>query len=1172
MEKKKLLLVDGNSIMFRSFYAMINSRFTAPDGRPTNAIYGFLQTILKIIEEETPNYIGISFDMAAPLKRLEIYKDYKAGRMKMPEDLAEQMVMIKEILKNMNIPIYEKAGDEADDINGTLAKAFSKRGCDVCILTGDRDYFQLIDEKIYIKYPKIANKKTEYISYDVEKIEEEYGVSPESLIEVKGLMGDSSDNIPGIAGVGEKTALKLIKEYESIDGIYEKIEKDEDDIAKGLRKKLIEGKDTAYMSRKLGEIVTDLDIEYDIKDMEYITWKNENVYTALKKLNITSIISKYNLENYSNNNDEEEKYEDIEENITLEELAKKIKEKNNNIKEINFEKYLENNENIIIYNHNESKEKYEKEFLWKVKKAKEVYVSFVYNELKRPNRNSDIKEADLEDKTADIVYNSLNDIFASKDVDYIIKKTKKKLEEDLLKDKENSKESKKNENGKEKESEKILEIKNILKEYMSKNDIKDDIHFGKINDKCNESISNEIIRYINIMLKEGNKAYIYTYKPGEIKDVLENGNIQKISHCSKSHIVYLKEKGIEFKGLKYDTEIAGYILDSSLNNYTIENLFLRIFEKDISKLIGDYIREQNYFETNNKKENKIIMSLKRTIKKILEETSKKEKDNNSINNFYNYSNNENYQIDLDTFLNDNIEENNENKKAEINKESKDKKNNNENKNISIYNIEKELKILYGIDSKNIDEKAKAKNMKEYKKMVDKLEKEIISAVAMQIERIIELEKYEKTKYYLPIIIYILKKSQEESIKENKQERLLEEIEIPLIYVLADMQYKGMFVDEKELSAFGDKLKEKSKKIEEKISEIAGHEINVSSPKQIGELLFEELKIAKGKKTKTGYSTGFDELKKIEKNHEVVGYILEYREINKLISTYVDGLNSCINSVTGNIHSEFKQTVTATGRISSVDPNMQNIPTRTELGQEIRKCFKPQNYVYIDGDYSQIELRVLSAMSKDETMINAFKEGMDIHRATAATVLNKDYDEVTKKERSSAKAVNFGIIYGISDYGLSENLGIPVKEAKEYIEKYLEKYSKISEYMENIVESAKENGYVETLYNRRRYTPGIDSKNYLVRESAKRIAMNAPIQGTAADIMKIAMVNVYNRFKKENIKSNIVLQVHDELIIDTLEEEKEMVFNILKEEMENAADIGVKLIADINEGKNWNESK
>lgn len=1163
MEKKKLLLVDGNSIMFRSFYAMINSRFTAPDGRPTNAIYGFLQTILKIIEEETPNYIGISFDMAAPLKRLEIYKDYKAGRMKMPEDLAEQMVMIKEILKDMNIPIYEKAGDEADDINGTLAKAFSKRGCDVCILTGDRDYFQLIDENIFVKYPKILNKKTEYIVYNVEKIEEEYGVSPKSLIEVKGLMGDSSDNIPGIAGVGEKTALKLIKEYESIDGIYEKIEKEEDDIAKGLRKKLVEGKDTAYMSKKLGEIVTDLDIEYDIKDMEYITWKNENVYNALKKLNISSIISKYDLENYSGEDEESEKHEDIEENITLEKLAKKIKEKNSKINEKNFEKYLENNENIIIYNHNESKEKYEKEFLKKTKESKEVYVSFVYNELKRPNRNLDEKEADLEDKTADIVYNSLNEIFASKDVDYIIEKTKKKLEEDLLKDKENSKESKKNENGKEKESEKILEIKNILKEYMSKNDIKEDIHFGKIDDKCNESISNEIIRYINVMIEEGNKVYVYTYTPEEIKDVLENENIQKISHCSKSHIVYLKEKEIDFKGLKFDTEIAGYILDSSLNNYTIENIFLRTFETDISKLTEDYTREQNFFDTNNKKENKIIMALKRTIKKILDETNNKEEKNN-----------ESYQMDLDTFLNAGLEEDKKSKENKVDSKGKKTKSNNA---LSIYNIQEELKILYGInaeektktDTKN---KTKSKNEKEYKKLVDKLEKEIISAVAMQIERIIELREYENIKYYLPIIIYILKNAQQESIKENKQEKLLEEIEMPLIYVLADMQYKGMFVDEKELSAFGDKLKEKSKKIEEKISEIAGHEINVSSPKQIGELLFEELKIAKGKKTKTGYSTGFDELKKIEKNHEVVGYILEYREINKLISTYVDGLNSCINSVTGNIHSEFKQTVTATGRISSVDPNMQNIPTRTELGQEIRKCFKPQNYVYIDGDYSQIELRVLSAMSKDETMINAFKEGMDIHRATAATVLNKDYDEVTKKERSSAKAVNFGIIYGISDYGLSENLGIPVKEAKEYIEKYLEKYSNISEYMENIVESAKEKGYVETLYNRRRYTPGIDSKNYLVRESAKRIAMNAPIQGTAADIMKIAMVNVYNRFKKENIKSNIVLQVHDELIIDTLEEEKEIVFNILKEEMENAADIGVKLIADINEGKNWNESK
>ena len=886
----KLVLIDGNSIINRAFYGIMgNKMLMTNDGTYTNAIYGFLSILFKQMDSIKPQYLAVAFDLKAPTYRHKLYTEYKANRHGMPNELAQQLPILKDILRAMNIEIIEKEGYEADDILGTLAKWGQSQKLDVTILTGDRDSFQLIDKSITVRIPRTKAGKTEEEDYTENKIKEEYGLNPKDLIEVKGLAGDTSDNIPGVAGVGEKTAIGLIKEYKTLESVYENIDKQ-----KGkLKEKLEQDKENAFLSRTLGTIDINAPIEKSLDKLKVEEWNKEEVLQIFQNLKFNRFIDRFELGNIQNQTQEE-----------------KIE---------------------IKYEETASKEKIE--------------------ELKK-------------------------EIISNKKMFY------------------------------------YLETKESEEGY----------------------ILNKTIKSISIYSIKENKAYLIK-DINSFKDVLENNDVLKIGYKQKEDYILLKQIGIDVNNLMFDVEIAGYILNSNINNYTLEYLSNEYLNFDLS----------NYLNTNSKKEEQIS---------LFEKEEEKE-------------------------------------------------------NIQPY---------------------------AYVSVISKLYCKLIN----QMKEIGSLE-------------------------------LFNLIEMPLVKVLADMQYQGIYLDKQELVEFGNELKQNISVLTKEIYELADQEFNINSTKQLGEVLFENLKLPVIKKTKTGYSTDSDVLEKLKNTHPIIKKLLEYRQLVKLNSTYVEGVIPFINKNTNRIHSYFHQTVTATGRISSTDPNLQNIPTRFELGKMLRKVFKPENEcIYIDADYSQIELRVLAHISEDKNMIEAFNNGEDIHAQAASKVLNKPIDEVTKEERASAKAVNFGIVYGISDFGLAEQLGISRKKAKEYIEQYLEKYSGIKQFMEKIVEDAKEKEYVETLYHRRRYVPELKSNNYMVRQFGQRIAMNTPIQGTAADIMKIAMINVYNSLK--NMKSKLILQVHDELLIEAYPDEIESVKAILKNEMENVIKLKVPLIAELSEGNNWYEVK
>ena len=909
---KKLVLIDGNSIMNRAFYGIMGSKtLTTKDGKYTNAIYGFLAILFKLLEDEKPEYIAVSFDLKAPTARHKLYDGYKANRKGMPNELAEQMPIIKEVLKAMNIDIVEKEGYEGDDIIGTLSKYGEEKGLEVIILSGDRDTFQLATDKVKIHIPRTKAGKTETEIYDRNKVKEVYGIEPKQLIEVKGLQGDTSDNIPGVPGIGEKTALSLIQKYETIDNLYKKLEAGEDDLKGKQKEKIEENKDLAYLSRTLGEINTKVPINDTLEELKTEEWDKPKVLEIFKELNFKRYIDRFNLLEESKNGNIENEHKEIEE-------------------------------------------------LYKVEK-KSI---------------QDIK----------------NILIEQKEMIFYIDTDKDKNQEKIIK-------------------EKITGI-------------------GIFNPKSNESY------YINLNNNEDIQ---------NLKDIFENKEILKIGIDIGKIYILLKQEQINLKGIKFDCSIAAYILNPTNNKLKIENLAEQYLEIDVNEEI------QN--KANQKQE----------------------------------------QINLfDQLSSENQEENKSNEK--------------------------------------------------------------------------------KATYY-SYIIYKLQEVMTKQLEEINAIQLFNNIDMPTLEVLADMQWNGMYADENELNKFGDKLKEQLETKTKIIYEMAGEEFNINSTKQLGEILFEKMKLPVIKKTKSGYSTDVDVLEKLKSEDPIISEILEYRQLMKLNSTYVEGLKPYINPKTGRIHSFFHQTITATGRISSTEPNLQNIPTRFELGKQVRKIFKPEKgKVYIDADYSQIELRVLSHMSEDKHMVQAFKEGQDIHKQAASKVFKTPIEEVTKEQRSNAKAVNFGIVYGISDFGLGEQLGISRKQAKKYIDEYLTEYEGIKKFMDNVIEKAKEQGYVETLFNRRRYIPELKSNNYMVRQFGNRAAMNTPIQGTAADIMKIAMINVHKELLEKNLKSKIVLQVHDEMMIEAPIEEAEEVKKIVKEQMENAVTLKVPLIADVSEAENWYECK
>ena len=888
---------------------------TTPDGKYTNAVYGFLAIMFKVMDDINPDYMAVAFDLKAPTARHKMYAGYKATRHAMPEELAEQMPIIKDILRKMNITIIEKEGYEADDILGTLSKRAEKEGMEVTIVSGDRDTFQLASKNIKIRIPRTKMGKTETDIFDEDKVIETYGVTPKQMIEVKGLMGDTSDNIPGVPGVGEKTALNLIKEYGSIDKLYKTIDESPNAVKGKLKEKLVENKDLAILSRTLGTINLEVPLDEKISDLKLVEWNNNEVLSTFKELKFNRFIDR-------------------------------------------FSDRLGSGTSSVL----ESKD---------------------INEL--------FKIVDITDKSA------------IKDITDEIKKSKKFI-------------------------------------FM----------IAKTNDEESEQIIHKNIHRISVYNEEKNTVYDIKIDNDQLKsyfkEIFESNEIQKFGHNLCEDYVILRQNGITTQNMYYDAGIAGYDLNQTMGNYSIENLAEVYLHIDTNEYLDKYMQD--------------------------------DKKNMQINLFQMGENSE---------------------QAEDNE-----------RHINAF------------------------------------------------------------KTYL---IYKLYNATIEKMNELNLMSLFNEIEMPLVEVLGEMQFAGMKVDKEELVDFGDELKAKLDGLKNDIYELSETEFNINSPKQLGEVLFEKLKLHVYKKTKNGYSTDVDVLEKLRDDHPVIEKILEYRSLTKLNSTYVEGLIPYINSKTGRIHSYFHQTITATGRISSTEPNLQNIPTREELGKQLRKVFKPENgYIYIDADYSQIELRILAHISQDKHMLEAFRNGEDIHKQAASKVLGIPIDEVTKEQRSRAKAVNFGIVYGISDFGLAEQIGVSRKDAKEYIEQYLEKYSGIKKFMDDVVEDAKEKGYVETLFHRRRYIPELTSKNYMVRQFGTRVAMNTPIQGTAADIMKIAMIEIYNKLREEKLDAKIVLQVHDELIIECKIEEKEKVKEILQNGMENAAKLSIPLKAEVSEATNWYEAK
>ena len=895
----RLILVDGNSIMNRAFYGIMGSKMlTTSDGTYTNAVYGFLSILFKIEEDLNPDYIAVAFDLKGPTERHKMYEGYKANRHGMPDELAQQMPIIKDVLKAMNIKIIEKQGYEGDDILGTLSKEAEEQGIDVTILSGDRDTFQLTSDKVTVRIPRTKMGKTENEDYDRTRVLEEYGIEPKELIEVKGLMGDTSDNIPGIPGVGEKTALNLIRHYKTIDNLYKEVETNESliDVKGKLKEKILENKELAYLSRKLGEINRQAPIETSIEELKKQEWNNQEVYNLFKYLRFNRYIDRFNMENSNAGQTPNEQL-------------------------------------------------FEKESVNEVEKIKEI-----------------IEKAKQENE---LIY------------------------------------------------------------YIETDEL-----------ETRDTIINKKIKSISIYDKELKKAYYILLEEDKIqlfKEIFEDNNVKKIGYKQKIDYILLKEKGINVSNFYYDIELAAYILNPTESKYNLEKLAIDYLKLDINEYNKKEEKQINLFEAQeNKTENEI-----------------------EKNCMYVYT---------------------------------------------IYNV--------------------------YKKTMEKL-------------------------------------------KETNQLDLFNNIEMPLVEVLADMQYIGIYVDKNELIEFGNTLKNEIEKLTGEIYKLAGEEFNINSTKQLGIVLFEKMKLPVIKKTKSGYSTDVEVLEKLKNENEIVSKILDYRQLVKLNSTYVEGLIPYINDKDNRIHSYFHQTVTATGRISSSEPNLQNIPTRFDLGKQIRKVFKPkEGYVFVDADYSQIELRVLAHIADDKHMIEAFNNNEDIHRQTASKVFDIPMEEVTSKQRSDAKAVNFGIVYGISDFGLGEQLGISRKQAKLYIEQYLDKYQKIKEFMENIKESAKKEGYVETLFNRRRYIPEMNSNNYMVRQFGARVAMNTPIQGTAADIIKLAMNQVEQKLEEGNFKSRLLLQVHDELVLEVVNEELEAVEEVLRSTMQSVVELQVPLIVDVHHAENW----
>lgn len=876
----KILLIDGHSILNRAFYGLPD--LTNSEGRHTGAVYGFLNILFRILEEEKPKYLTVAFDLHEPTFRHKIYNAYKGTRKPMPEELREQVPLIKDVLTAMGIKIVYKPGFEADDLLGTLAVRSEKAGMDVTILSGDRDLLQLATEKVLIRLPKTSRGKTTIENFHTQEVIEKYQVTPPQIIELKALMGDSADNIPGIPGVGEKTATKMVVEFGSIENAYAHLEEVKPNKAK---ESLREHYDMAVLSKTLATINTDSPIDYSYEEAELKNLYTPEAYQLCKRLEFKNLLSKFDTAVVPEN--------PIEQNF------------------------------------------------------------FVCNDLSGADA--------LFKKAAGKAYVGIS----------------------LLADKESV--------------------------------------YG-----LGIALEKEEIYYMPV---EG--LLTGDFLCASLKDLAKTTVL-----CALDIKQFLKRVPLEDETQVFDIGIGAYLLNPLKSTYTYDDVAKEYLDGILLPTREDLLGKDS-------------------LKKVWEGSS------------------------------DGL-------------------------------------MPYGC--------------------------------------------------YMAYTALTARIPLEISMKDSGMWQVYREIELPLIFTLDSMEKYGICVKGEELKIYGKKLQVRIEELEKQIYEEAGEEFNINSPKQLGTILFEKMGLPGGRKTKTGYSTAADILEKLAPEHPIVKDILEYRQLAKLKSTYADGLAAVIEP-DGRIHSTFNQTITATGRISSTEPNLQNIPVRMELGRLIRKVFVPEDgYVFLDADYSQIELRVLAHMSGDETLIQAYREAQDIHRLTASQVFHVPFEEVTSLQRRNAKAVNFGIVYGISSFGLSQDLSITRKEAAEYIEKYFETYPKIKSFLDGLVAEGKEKGYVTTMFGRRRPIPELKSGNFMQRSFGERVAMNSPIQGTAADIIKIAMNRVYKRIRQEGLKSRLVLQVHDELLIETKKDELEIVSRILEEEMKGAANLSVELEVDMHEGSNWYEAK
>lgn len=873
---EKLVLIDGHSILNRAFYGLPD--LTNSEGLHTNAVYGFLNILFKILEEEKPQYLTVAFDVKHPTFRHEMFDGYKGTRKPMADELREQVPLMKEMLTAMGVRIVELPGYEADDILGTLSHRAEEAGMEVSVISGDRDLLQLATEHVQIRIPKTKKTGTEIENYYAKDVMERYLVTPKEFIDVKALMGDTSDNIPGVPGIGEKTATALIEQYHSIEAVHENAAEIKPPRA---GKNIVEFWDQAVMSKELATIILDAPVEYDFKDAALES--NQALYTndaymMCKRLEFRNLLSRFESAAVSQTND------------------------------------------------------------------------FEFTVLSNP-----------------IIANA--------------------------------------------------HLMNLSGSFSFA------MHVGEEFELIGLAITQESNVYIPVSEELSAEAIVKALgnvilqaKP---EDVIRNADTKTALHVFLKYGVDISSKRAQF----YDRTIAAYLLNPTTGSYPYDNI-----AKDV---LGEYLPSE-------------------------EELVGKKSEGN----------------------------------------------------------------------------------------------------------------YPKLYCYEA---YVTEKSAEKMLRDlrtQEMDKLFYEIEMPLAFVLADMEAEGILMNKEDLQQYGQKLAVTIEDLEKRIYEAAGEEFNINSPKQLGVILFEKLELPGSKKTKTGYSTSADVLDKLKNEFPIVSDILEYRQLTKLKSTYADGLSALVKE-DGRIHTNYNQTVTATGRLSSTDPNLQNIPIRIELGKQIRKVFYPKaGYVFIDSDYSQIELRVLAHASGDENMINAFKSGMDIHAATASQVFHVPFDEVTPLQRRNAKAVNFGIVYGISAHGLSEDLEISRKEAQAYIDGYFETYPKIKEFLDKTVEDAKESGKITTMFGRIRPIPELASGNFMTRQFGERVAMNSPIQGTAADIIKIAMIKVHDRLKEEGFDAKLLLQVHDELLIEASEEEKDRVIALLEEEMRGAAEMSVDLLVDTQTGKDW----